>query len=131
MKSQASKVLATALAPIVQPAEFVAAPKQPLPESAPAPEAELGAAVAGQPLPSGPALAPQDAEYQQLVAEGQAQQVTSRPHLCCPHAVATAFVAKLGVLCHRQLFPSCLVLMCLRPQSSVLVSRGTLRRSLP
>jgi hypothetical protein len=70
-------VLAAALAPIVQPAQFIAAPKEPLPDSAPAPEADPGAAVAaaGQPLPAGPALAPKDAEYYQLVAEGKAQQV--------------------------------------------------------
>ena len=70
-------MLAAALAPIVQPAQFIAAPKEPLPDSAPAPEADPGAAVAaaGQPLPAGPALAPKDAEYYQLVAEGKAQQV--------------------------------------------------------
>ena len=71
-------MLATALAPVVQPAEFIPAPKQPLPESAPAPEVAAGAAVAAQglPLPSGPALAPQDSAYDQLVAEGRQQQVT-------------------------------------------------------
>ncbi|CAL5229248.1 g12538 [Coccomyxa viridis] len=76
IKQSASKVLASALAPVVQPAEFVAAPKQPLPESAPAPEVAAGAAMAGQglPLPSGPALAPGDSAYEQLVAEGKAQQ---------------------------------------------------------
>ena len=80
IKHSASKALASALAPAVQPADFVAAPKQPLPESAPAPEAAAGAAIAGQPLPAGPALAPQDSEYEKLVAEGQAQQV---PLLTC------------------------------------------------
>ncbi len=83
IKQSASKVLASALAPVVQPAEFVAAPKQPLPESAPAPEVAAGAAMAGQglPLPSGPALAPGDSAYEQLVAEGKAQQVPLFPHL--------------------------------------------------
>ena len=80
IKHGASKVLASALAPVVQPADFIPAPKQPLPESAPAPEVAPGTAVAGQPLPAGPALAPQDSEYEKLVAEGQAQQV---PLLTC------------------------------------------------
>lgn len=62
------------MAPIVQPAEFIAAPKEPQPEGAPAPDAALGAAVAGQPQPEA-ALAPKDAEYYKLAAEAQAQQV--------------------------------------------------------
>jgi len=78
VKYGASKALASALAPIVQPAEFIPAPKQPQPDSAPAPEAAPDAAVAGQPQPAAPALAPKDAEYYQLVAEGKAQQVMIR-----------------------------------------------------
>ena len=74
IKTGASKALAAAVAPIVQPAEFIAAPKEPQPEGAPAPDAALGAAVAGQPQPEA-ALAPKDAEYYKLAAEAQAQQV--------------------------------------------------------
>ncbi|CAK0779966.1 hypothetical protein CVIRNUC_004901 [Coccomyxa viridis] len=73
IKTGASKALAAAVAPIVQPAEFIAAPKEPQPEGAPAPDAALGAAVAGQPQPEA-ALAPKDAEYYKLAAEAQAQQ---------------------------------------------------------
>lgn len=75
VKASASYALAAAVAPIVQPAEFIPAPKQPLPDSAPAPGAAPGAAIAGQPQPAAAAAAPQDAEYYRLVAEGQAQQV--------------------------------------------------------
>ena len=85
-------MLASALAPVVQPAEFIAAPKQPQPEFAPAPEVAAGVAVAAQglPLPTGPALAPQDSAYDQLVAEGRQQQVPLLPGYHLPQHVAVA-----------------------------------------